>query len=497
MGAGRRVAQRAAVHDAAGAHGALTTMRRRCFRGAQAWRWLATGAVLAMTCGLGSSPAWRGSATCGAQQSGPGAESGFAAAAGRSALAVVDVIVLRKPWSQEDDAAGLDYFPPLAGAAAPGGAALVRSGSSGFVIESDGHLVASAHAVREAHEIWVLTADGRRHPAEVVGFDRRTDVALLKIQASGLATVAIDPASRLCPGDRVAAIGSPFGFDRSVTAGVVSASPRFLPGSGGIPWIQTDVALNPGSSGGPLLNPAGAVVGMNSMIYSASGIYVGVSFAIPIDRVLRVVAALRAGGRADVGGIGAELQPVSAELAMAFGLERPRGALVAQVDPQGPAAKAGLRSGDILLAIGGIDLEPDSDVDGLIGGLLSQGPVAVRFWRGMRVHAGSIAAATALPGAAAAPSAPRREESRLGLDFAPPAAAGGEPAGVMVDAASGSALLAGIEPGDRIVAVNGAQVANVADFDAALLALNQRQVVALLIQRAGVSVYLPVRRRDR
>lgn len=466
-------------------------------RSARALRSLAASVILAASCGAASLPAQGAVEPCGAGRSGSPAQPDFAAAAARNAAAVVNVVVMRKPWSQEDDAAGIDYFPPLSGADALGSAGLARSGSSGFVLEPDGHVVVSAHAVHAAHEIWVLTADGRRHLATLLGFDRRTDVALLKIQASGLATVSLDPASRLCPGGRVAAIGSPFGFDHSVTAGVVSAHPRFLPGSGSIPWIQTDVALNPGSSGGPLLDPAGAVVGMNSMIYSASGIYVGVSFALPIDRVLRVVAALRAAGRADLGDIGAETQPVTAELALAFGLERARGALVVQVAPDGPAAKAALRSGDVILSINGVDLEPDSDIDGMVGGWRSLGPVAIRFWRGARVHASSIGAVREPQARAAVAPGPPREETRLGLDLTLPAPAGKALAGVVVDAASGSGLLAGIEAGDRIVAVNGAPVANIADFDAALAGLQDLQVVALLIQRGGVAVYLPVRRRNR
>jgi serine protease Do len=411
-------------------------------------------------------------------------------AVARNAPAVVNVIVMRHPRNPDDDPGGLDYFPPLAA----GGAE--RSTSSGFILGADGWIIASAHAVYDALETWVLTADGGRHRAEVVGFDRRTDIAVLRIGASGLPVVSVASGGGVCAGEPVAAIGSPFGFDHSATAGVVSAYPRFIPGSEGVPLIQTDVALNPGSSGGPLFNASGAVVGMNSMIYSASGIYVGVSFALPIDTVLRVARELQADGHAATD-IGVSTQPVTVELARAFRLERVRGLLVVQTRPGWAAARAGLRGGDILLAVNGVDIEPGGDIAKYVAARPALVPLVLRLWRDgaeLSIHVEPAREAAQRETARRQPVPP---ETRLGLRFSPPAAVAAMPSGVYVDAASGSSLLAGIEAGDRIVAVNSSPVSSEMEFDAALAQAGANDVVALLAVRGGVGLFVPVRRRDR
>ena len=283
-------------------------------------------------------------------RSGPGSGQGFIAAVARNAPAVVNVIVVRERGEPFDEPDADFFLSSVAGLPLPDRLPAERAVSSGFIISSDGQILTSAHAVLRAQEIWVRTADGMRLPARVVGLDRRTDVALLQVEARGLPVVPLVTGTRLCAGEWVAAIGTPFGFENSVTAGVVSAYPRHVPGAAGLPLIQTDAAINPGSSGGPLFNAAGVVVGMNSMIFSALGGSVGLSFALPIDRVMRVAHALRAGGtpRAD---IGIRTQHMTAELASAFGLDSGGGALVSRVEPGSAAAAAGLRAGDIVLAV--------------------------------------------------------------------------------------------------------------------------------------------------
>lgn len=418
-------------------------------------------------------------------------EQGFAVAAARNLPSLVRIVVLRPP-AQEDEFEIPGFFlsalpqpptPDMRGQPE-------RVFASGFLLSADGRIASSAHTVAGAQEVWVLLADGRRLPARIAGVDRRSDVALLKVDAAGLPAVRTGDSAALCPGDWVGALGVPFGFENSVSAGVVSAYPRVLAGGPGIPLIQTDVALNPGSSGGPLFDARGEVIGMNSMIYSDTGIYIGVSFAIPIHTVLAVVADLEA-GRPQRGAIGTRLQPVSAELAEAFGLDKPRGALVVSVQPGSSAEQAGLRAGDILLGSGGD--ETAYDVEERIAQSRPGQPLRLRVWRAGAQSELRVRVAGAAPAAADAPAA-RTTESRLGLTLGVAPAGGGLPAGVYVDSATGSSLLAGIEPGDRITALNGQPVTSVAAFDGALAAAGDSAVLALLVHRGAASMYLPVRR---
>src|SRR3989339_1642070 len=224
-----------------------------------------------------------------------------------------------------------------------------QSLGSGFIISADGYIMTNAHVVESADKITVRLTDKREFSAKVIGADKRTDVALLKIEATGLPKVTVGDPDKLKVGEWVVAIGSPFGFDSSVTAGIVSAKGRTLPQENYVPFIQTDVAINPGNSGGPLFNMKGEVVGINSQIYSRSGGYMGLSFAIPIDVAMEVANQLRSGGKVSRGWLGVVIQEVSSDLAESFGLDRPRGALIAQVQPDGPAAKAGLQVADVIL----------------------------------------------------------------------------------------------------------------------------------------------------
>jgi serine protease Do len=256
-----------------------------------------------------------------------------------------------------------------------------RSLGSGFIISPDGYILTNAHVVEGADEIDVRFTDKRELKAKVIGSDRRSDVALIKVDASGLPVVKFGDPSHLKVGEWVVAIGSPFGFDNTVTAGIVSAKGRSLPEENFVPFIQTDVAINPGNSGGPLFNMKGEVVGINSQIYSRTGGFMGLSFAIPIDVALDVQAQLKEKGRVSRGRIGVVIQEVTGELATSFGLDRPRGALVNTVEKGSPAAKAGLEPSDIILAFADKPVESSIDLPRIVGATRPGTRVPVEIWR--------------------------------------------------------------------------------------------------------------------
>ncbi len=256
-----------------------------------------------------------------------------------------------------------------------------RSLGSGFIISSDGYVLTNAHVVNNADEITVKLNDKREFKARVIGADPRTDVALLKIEATGLMAVRLGDPNKLKVGEWVLAIGSPFGFDNTVTAGIVSAKGRNLPQENFVPFIQTDVAINPGNSGGPLFNMRGEVVGINSQIYSRTGTFMGLSFAIPIDVAMDIQGQLRTAGRVQRGRIGVVIQEVSRELAESFGLTKAAGALVNGVEKGGPAEKAGLESGDIITKFNGKPVESSSDLPRIVGGTKPGLSVSMEIWR--------------------------------------------------------------------------------------------------------------------
>ncbi len=256
-----------------------------------------------------------------------------------------------------------------------------RSLGSGFIVSGDGYILTNSHVVDNAEEITVKLTDKREFKARVIGADKRTDIALLKIEASGLPTVRLGDPGSLKVGEWVVAIGSPFGFDNTVTAGIVSAKGRSLPQENFVPFIQTDVAINPGNSGGPLFNMKGEVVGINSQIYSRTGGFMGLSFAIPIDMAMEVQAQLRQYGRVNRGRIGVVIQEVSKELAESFGLPKPAGALVNAVEKGGPADKAGVESGDIILKFGGKAVEASGDLPRLVGNTKPGSRASMEIWR--------------------------------------------------------------------------------------------------------------------
>jgi len=269
--------------------------------------------------------------------------------------------------------------PP--GQPGPGARPESRSLGSGFVISADGYILTNAHVIDAADEINVKLTDKREYKARVIGADKRTDVALIKIEASGLPTVRMGDPSRLKVGEWVVAIGSPFGFENTVTAGIVSAKGRSLPQENFVPFIQTDVAINPGNSGGPLFNMRGEVVGVNSQIYSRTGGFMGLSFAIPIDMALDVQKQLRDKGRVSRGRIGVVIQEVTKDLAVSFGLDRPRGALVNSVEKGSPADKAGIEATDIITRFDGKAVDSSSDLPRIVGATRPGSAAQVEVWR--------------------------------------------------------------------------------------------------------------------
>jgi len=371
-----------------------------------------------------------------------------------------------------------------------------RGRASGFLISADGEIITNAHAVADVDHAAVRLADGRQFSARVIGLDRNSDVALLKIAASGLPVAVIGSSERLTAGEWVVAIGSPFGLDSSVTAGVVSAPRRFLAGSA-VPLIQTDVAINPGSSGGPLLNARGEVVGINSMVFSLTGGYMGVSFAVPIDLAMHIAQELRTSGRVSRGQLGAKIQEVSPDLALSFGLPSPSGALVLRVIPGSPAERVGLRGGDIVMGVGTDTAASYAQLQQDVAAARPGQTLALNVWR-----RGAMQRVALVVGEAPAdlPARPERaglqREDRLGLSLGELSALRrshfGLDSGLSVFEALGAASRGGILADDVIVAVGDRPVHDVAEFDAALAALPPERPVALLVLRNRVLAYLTV-----
>jgi serine protease Do len=368
---------------------------------------------------------------------------------------------------------------------------------SGFIISNDGYVLTNAHVVAGNGEVTVRLADAKReYKAKVVGADERTDVALIKIDAKDLPTVKLGRSSALQPGEWVAAIGSPFGFENTITAGIVSATGRSLPAETYVPFIQTDVAVNPGNSGGPLINLAGEVVGMNSMIYSQTGGYMGVSFAIPIEVALEVSKQLRAEGKVTRGRLGVRVQPLTKELAQSFGLKEPEGALIASVDPGSPADKAGLRPGDVVLAFNGQAIDDPNKLPRLVAATKPGGSATLRIWRNGQAEEVKFTAAELVAEGKAAKPAPEAaaKPNRLGIVVRElPAAqqrALGIESGVVVESAAGGRTP--LRPGDIIVGVGREAVKTLEDFNRLLEEQKPGDTVALLVRRGEATVYLPV-----
>jgi serine protease Do len=372
----------------------------------------------------------------------------------------------------------------------------LRGEGSGFIVSSDGYILTNAHVVADASEVTVRMTDRREYPAKVVGVDERTDVAVLKIDAKNLPFVSFGNPESLKVGEWVVAIGSPFGFENSVTAGIVSAKSRSLPGDAYTPFIQTDVAVNPGNSGGPLFNLKGEVVGINSQIYSRTGGYQGVSFAIPIDVAVNVRDQLIAHGRVERGRIGVTIQDVNQALADSFGLDRPQGALVSSVEKGGPADDAGVKVGDVILAVNGQAVEQSGELPSVVAAIKPGTQATLTVWRDrskkdLRVKVGELQ-----PERVAKADDPQGSEGgKLGLAVRPLSPAERQQADtegrLLVEDVEGPAALAGVQSGDIILAVNGRQVDSIKGLRDAVD--QSGNTVALLIQRGEAQIFVPVK----
>ncbi|MCL1825598.1 MAG: DegQ family serine endoprotease [Betaproteobacteria bacterium] len=367
---------------------------------------------------------------------------------------------------------------------------------SGFIVSNDGYVLTNAHVVGDSKaEVTVKLSDKREFKAKVIGIDRRTDVAVVKINAGNLPTVVIGNPDSARVGEWVAAIGSPFGFEHSVTAGIISAKARRLPDENFVPFIQTDVAINPGNSGGPLFDLSGRVIGINSQIYSRSGGFMGISFAIPIDVAMKVKNQLVQHGRVQRGRLGVYIQSVDPELASSFGLNAPRGALVAQVEPNGAAARAGLKPGDIVLKVDGKEVNESNELPRLIGDKQPGSKIKLEIWREGKSRE-AVAVLDEMPQEETAQSPSGQDKGsrdKLGLSLRPlnarEAAHFGVTGGVVVETASGQAARVGLRSGDVILSLNNQLVTSPAQFRQ--LAEKAGKRFALLIQRGDARLFVP------
>ncbi len=380
-----------------------------------------------------------------------------------------------------------------------------RGVGSGFILSADGFIMTNAHVVDGADEVIVTLTDKRELKAKIIGADRRTDVAVVKVEASGLPFVKIGDANRLKVGEWVLAIGSPFGLDSTVTAGIVSAKQRDT--GDYLPFIQTDVAINPGNSGGPLLNLRGEVVGINSQIYSRSGGFMGISFAIPIDEATRVADQLRAGGRVIRGRIGVEIAPVMKDVAEAIGLGKAQGALVRNVEPDGPAAKAGVEAGDIIVKVDGKPVEKSGDLPRIIGGIKPGTKSTLQVFRrgsakDISVTVGEFPPDRPTQRAAAEPEKTDKvlpSRSAFGMTVADLTEAQkkelGIGGGVRVESVEGVAARAGVQAGDVLLQVANTEVADARQFAAVAARVDKDRPVSVLIRRGNWVNYLLIRPR--
>lgn len=374
-----------------------------------------------------------------------------------------------------------------------------QSLGSGFVISEDGYVMTNAHVVQDADEILVRLNDRRELRAEVVGSDPQTDVAVLKIDANDLPTLNLGDSDELKVGEWVAAIGSPFGFDHSVTAGIVSAINRTLPRDAYVPFIQTDVAINPGNSGGPLFNLDGEVVGINSQIFTRSGGFMGVSFAIPINVAMDVAEQLREGGRVDRGWLGVMIQPVSDDLAESFGMENAIGALIADLDPEGPAAQGGLQAGDVILEVNGEEVERSSSLPRLIGKGAPGTEVELTLMRDGEELTESVELGSWPDTEQQSAQAGSNNQARLGIMVAEIDDTMREqlnvPGGVIVrQVESGSvAAEAGIRPGDVLVSIDHRSVSSSAELVEIVEALPTDRAIPVRLFRDGRSLFVALR----
>ncbi|QFY45042.1 DegQ family serine endoprotease [Candidatus Methylospira mobilis] len=410
-----------------------------------------------------------------------------------------------------------EFFKHYFGEGGPGGMPGMPGGSdgepgeakslgSGFIISQDGYVITNHHVVKDADEIVVKLQDRRELVAKVIGSDKRSDIALIKIDATDLPTVKMGSSENLKVGEWVLAIGSPFGFEHSVTAGIVSAKGRNLPSDNYVPFIQTDVAINPGNSGGPLFNMQGQVVGVNSQIYSRTGGFMGLSFAIPIDVAMKVADQLKSGGRVARGWLGVQIQDVTRELAESFGMKKPQGSLVSKVLPKSPAEEAGIQVGDVITEFNGQEITTSSTLPPMVGmakigesfkvKLIRQGHV-----KEVTVKVGALpdedepVIAGTEPGASPVNQrtgisvANLTPELRKQFDVSAN--------GVLVqEAKPGPAYDAGIRRGDVILRVQDQLIRDTKHFEELIRSLPKGKSVAVLVQRRGGSLFLAMKLKD-
>ena len=431
----------------------------------------------------------------------PGAAPNFRAIVQKQGPAVVGVTVsgLRNAAAEPgdgDDAQDDPFFRFFRGVPGfrmpPGSAEPFRGQGSGFIISADGLVLTNAHVVRDAKHVTVKLSDRREYAAKVLGSDPATDVAVLKIDAKNLPVVDLGDPKSVQVGDYVLAIGAPFGFEQTATQGIVSAKGRSLPGDSYVPFIQTDAAVNPGNSGGPLFDAAGRVIGINAQIYSRSGGFQGLAFAIPLDVALHAKDQIVAKGRVDHARLGVTLQDLSAPLAESFGLKSPDGALISSVAPGTAAAAAGLKAGDVITAIDGQPVHIAGDVSSRVGLAAPGTRVPLTVWRdhGSRELTVSLGRADAEK----AESVADADGPKLGLALRPlergEARRAGVDHGLLVESVGGPAQLAGVQPGDVLLALNGKPVERVEQVRDALK--KKPRQVALLVARDGQQIFVPV-----
>ena len=436
----------------------------------------------------------------------------FTALVKKEAPAVVNIsTVTRRERSQQSQLDQLPemfrrFFDEFGGPGGPGGGPAPRSETeslgSGFIISSDGYVLTNYHVVGEADEIVVRLQDRRELDAELIGSDPQSDLALIKVDASDLPVVDIGSSDDLQVGEWVLAIGAPFGFDSSVTAGIVSAKGRSLPTDNYVPFIQTDVAINPGNSGGPLFNLNGQVVGINSQIVSRSGGYMGLSFAIPIDLAMDVADQLRETGEVSRGWLGVLIQEVDRDLAESFGLDKPMGALVAQVQSGSPAAEAGLRPGDVIIAFNGREIQRSAQLPKWVGALKAGTEAEMTVVRDgdektLEVTVGELPD-NPQAGMTGQPDQAQGESDKLGLEVR--AASAAELARVKADhgvvitgVQDGPAARAGLSSGDLLVSLNGKPVDSLDAYREIAADLPDEGTVPALVNRDGNARFVAIK----
>ena len=381
-----------------------------------------------------------------------------------------------------------------------------KSLGSGFIISEDGYVITNHHVIKDATEIIVRLVDRRELEAKLIGSDERSDIALLKLEAKDLPVVTIGDSSKVKVGEWVLAIGSPFGFDHSVTAGIVSAKGRSLPRENYVPFIQTDVAINPGNSGGPLFDLDGKVIGINSQIYSRTGGFMGLSFAIPVDMAMQVVDQLKTSGHVARGWLGVLIQDVTRELAESFNMDKPRGALVAKVIPDSPAEKAGFKVGDVVVRFNGKDIIRSSGLPPLVGVSPIGKKVKVEILRKgktkvLRVKLGELPEDDVkVAGSSNHPSADDSRLNVLVIDLTEEqhTKSGIKEGGVLVTRIkAGPARKAGVRRGDVILMINNTDIKNAKHFKEVIDGLPASKSVPMLVQRRGGPVFLALKIQDK